>query len=41
MVNILNYCDTNFNNDTQEIARVQLIELFKFQKDWKIWLMKK
>ena len=25
---ILDYCDKNFNNDTQEIARVQLIELF-------------
>ena len=27
-LDILNYCDSNFNNDTQEIARVQLIELF-------------
>ena len=25
---ILDYCDSNFNNDTQEIARVQLIELY-------------
>ena len=27
-LDILDYCDLNFNNDTQEIARVQLIELF-------------
>ena len=27
-LDILDYCDSNFNNDTQEIARVQLIELF-------------
>ncbi len=27
-LDILEYCDLNFNNDTQEIARVQLIELF-------------
>ncbi len=27
-LDILNYCDSNFNNDTQEIARVQLIELY-------------
>ena len=27
-LDILDYCDTNFNNDTQEIARVQLIELY-------------
>ena len=25
---ILDYCDSNFNNDTKEIARVQLIELY-------------
>jgi len=25
---ILDYCDSNFNNDTQEIARVQLIEMY-------------
>ena len=25
---IIDFCDINFNNDTQEIARVQLIELF-------------
>ena len=27
-LDILDYCDSNFNYDTQEIARVQLIELF-------------
>ena len=27
-LDILDYCDSNFNNDTQEIARVQLIELY-------------
>ena len=27
-LDILDYCDLNFNNDTQEIARVQLIELY-------------
>ena len=27
-LDVLDYCDSNFNNDTQEIARVQLIELF-------------
>ena len=27
-LDILDYCDCNFNNDTKEIARVQLIELF-------------
>ena len=27
-LDILDYCDTNFNNDTKEIARVQLIELY-------------
>ncbi len=27
-LDIINYCDTNFNYDTQEIARVQLLELF-------------
>ena len=27
-LDILDYCDLNLNNDTQEIARVQLIELF-------------
>ncbi len=27
-LDILDYCDSNFNNDTKEIARVQLIELF-------------
>ena len=27
-LDILDYCDSSFNNDTQEIARVQLIELF-------------
>ncbi len=27
-LDILEYCDLKFNNDTQEIARVQLIELF-------------
>ena len=26
-LDILDYCDSNFNNDTKEIARVQLIEL--------------
>ena len=28
LLDILDYCDSNFNYDTQEIARVQLIELF-------------
>ena len=27
-LDILDYCDSNFNNDTKEIARVQLIELY-------------
>ena len=27
-LDILDYCDLNFNNDTQEIARVQLVELY-------------
>ena len=27
-LDILDYCELNFNNDTQEIARVQLIELY-------------
>ncbi len=27
-LDVLDYCDLNFNNDTQEIARVQLIELY-------------
>ncbi|MDC3021913.1 hypothetical protein OA167_01355 [Pelagibacteraceae bacterium] len=27
-LDILDYCDSNFNNDAQEIARVQLIELY-------------
>ena len=27
-LDILDYCDLNFNNDTKEIARVQLIELY-------------
>ncbi len=27
-LDILDYCDSTFNNDTQEIARVQLIELY-------------
>ncbi len=27
-LDILDYCDLNFNDDTQEIARVQLIELY-------------
>ena len=27
-LDVLDYCDSNFNNDTQEIARVQLIELY-------------